>query len=62
MGSNGKKSTENGTFKDRPARPIKVIVDDQGEFWICDLEADAAKDLKSQGCVPCKGPAPARSN
>ncbi len=33
------------------ARPIKVVVDDAGEYWICDADADATRDLASQGCV-----------
>ena len=34
------------------SRPIKVIVDDHGEYWLCDAGADPnSKDLRKQGCT-----------
>jgi hypothetical protein len=38
--------------KDRPSgsRPMKVIVDDQGDPWICDCDVDPSKDFAQQGC------------
>ncbi len=35
------------------ARPLKVIVDRDGEPWICDTAADPARDLADQGCWRC---------
>ena len=33
-------------------RPIKVFVDDQGEYWLCDADVDpTSKDFREQGCV-----------
>lgn len=33
-------------------RPIKVYVDSQGEYWICDKDVDpTTENFKSQGCV-----------
>jgi hypothetical protein len=33
-------------------RPIKVYVDSQGEYWICDKDVDpTTSDFKNQGCV-----------
>ena len=37
----------------RPARPMKVIRDLQGDLWICDTEADPSKDPAEQGCWSC---------
>jgi hypothetical protein len=32
-------------------RPIKVYVDDDGEYWICDADVDpTSKDFREQGC------------
>jgi len=38
--------------KDRPSgsRPMKVIVDDKGDPWICDFDVDPSEDLAQQGC------------
>jgi hypothetical protein len=33
------------------ARPIKVMVDRAGEYWICDADVDPSKDFLSQGCA-----------
>jgi hypothetical protein len=35
------------------ARPMKVVVDAQGESWICDHDVDPSKDLAAQGCWRC---------
>jgi predicted transcriptional regulator len=32
------------------ASPMKVIVDANGESWICDSDVDQSKDLSTQGC------------
>jgi len=33
-------------------RPIKVYVDDNGEYWICDADVDpTSKDFREQGCA-----------
>jgi hypothetical protein len=32
------------------SRPMKVVVDGEGNPWICDCEADPSKDLAEQGC------------
>lgn len=35
-------------------RPIKVIVDDQGEYWLCDAEVDPANvknDCTAHGSI-----------
>lgn len=33
------------------ARPIKTVVDANGNYWICDSGVDVNGDLKAQGCV-----------
>ncbi|MCI4398585.1 MAG: hypothetical protein JHC34_07065 [Acidobacteria bacterium] len=35
------------------ARPMKVIVDDQGCPWLCDASANPKGDLAAQGCWRC---------
>ena len=37
----------------RAARPMKVIRDDKGEYWICDADVDPAGDPEAQGCWRC---------
>ncbi|UCG84876.1 MAG: hypothetical protein JSW71_13085 [Gemmatimonadota bacterium] len=33
-------------------RPIKVYVDDDGEYWLCDADVDPkSKDFRKDGCV-----------
>jgi hypothetical protein len=45
------RSVGNGITKSS-ARPIKVLVDAQGEYWICDKEADVSGfDFAGAGCV-----------
>lgn len=36
-----------------PARPMKVVVDQDGCNWICDASADENADLARQGCWRC---------
>lgn len=35
------------------ARPLEVITDHHGEYWICDQGADLHADLRGQGCWRC---------
>jgi hypothetical protein len=35
------------------ARPMKVIPDKRGEYWICDDDADPSGDLAEEGCWRC---------
>lgn len=37
-----------------PARPLKVVQDNDGCSWICDANVDEAGDLTGQGCWRCK--------
>ena len=32
------------------SRPLKVLVDDHGDPWICDCDVDPSGDLAEQGC------------
>jgi hypothetical protein len=33
-------------------RPIKVFVDEDGEYWICDADVDPeSKDFRKEGCT-----------
>jgi hypothetical protein len=33
-------------------RPIKIFVDQQGEYWLCDADVDAdSKDFSKEGCT-----------
>ena len=33
-------------------RPIKVYVDEAGEYWICDADVDPkSEDFRKKGCV-----------
>jgi hypothetical protein len=33
-------------------RPIKVYVDEKGEYWLCDADVDPkSKDFQKKGCV-----------
>ncbi len=36
-----------------PARPLKVVLDDDGCTWICDAFTDENGDLAGQGCWRC---------
>jgi hypothetical protein len=46
----GRSNVGSGIVK-TSARPTKVIVDGNGEWWICDAGIDSTKDLVGQGCV-----------
>lgn len=35
------------------ARPMEVVVDADGERWICDSGVDRSQDLAAQGCWSC---------
>jgi len=35
------------------ARPMRVVMDSQGNSWICDKDADPSGDLAEQGCWRC---------
>jgi len=35
-------------------RSLKVVVDDDGESWICDADVDPSMDLPEMGCWRCK--------
>ena len=33
-------------------RPVKVHVDDEGEYWLCDADVDpTTKNFREQGCT-----------
>jgi len=35
------------------ARPMKVVVAEDGCTWLCDADVDESKGLKEQGCWSC---------
>jgi hypothetical protein len=37
----------------RAARPMKVVVAEDGCPWLCDSEVDESQDLEAQGCWSC---------
>jgi hypothetical protein len=41
------------TIKTKPARPMIVITDRDGNRWLCDKDVDPNKDLAEQGCWQC---------
>ena len=43
-----------GTESHHAARPMKVIPDQSGEYWICDADVEPSGDLASQGCWRCR--------
>lgn len=50
------KTSENDTSRIAPhqaARPMKVVVDDDGCNWLCDSNIDESSDLAQQGCWRC---------
>jgi hypothetical protein len=49
--SNSTNAAGSGIYK-TSGRPIKVHVDQAGEYWICDANVDPTGDLRGQGCVP----------
>ena len=34
-------------------RPMKMVKDKEGNWWVCDKNADPNKDPKKQGCWSC---------
>lgn len=36
------------------ARPMKVVIDNRGNWWLCDKNTSLNKDLKAQGCWRCQ--------
>ena len=36
------------------ARPMRVYIDKDGCWWLCDKGIDQNKDLQKQGCWRCK--------
>ena len=50
--------------KDRASRsrPMKVIVDDKGDPWICDFDVDPSGDLAQQGCWQLRAEDSSRSD
>ncbi len=37
----------------KAARPMKVVVGENGCTWLCDADVDESKDLEEQGCWRC---------
>ena len=37
----------------KAARPMKVVVADNGCTWLCDASVDETRDLEEQGCWRC---------
>jgi len=35
------------------ARPMEVVKDDRGDWWLCDEGVDTRRDLEGQGCWGC---------
>ncbi len=46
----------------RAARPMKVVVDEKGCYWLCDMNVDENRDLAPQGCWRCSDMAFTRNN
>ena len=42
-----------GSEPHKAARPMKVVVADNGCTWLCDASVDESKDLEDQGCWRC---------
>ena len=42
-----------GTEAHKAARPMRVVVADDGCTWLCDAGVDETGDLKEQGCWRC---------
>jgi hypothetical protein len=36
------------------ARPMKVVIDKMGNWWLCDKRISLGKDFKAQGCWRCQ--------
>jgi hypothetical protein len=35
------------------ARPMQVVKDEKGRWWLCDKGVDRSHDLEGQGCWQC---------
>jgi len=35
------------------ARPMEVVKDEEGQWWLCDKGVDPRRDLEEQGCWRC---------
>ena len=42
-----------GTEAHKAARPMKVVVTEDGCTWLCDENVDENRDLRAQGCWSC---------
>jgi hypothetical protein len=42
-----------GPERHKAARPMRVVVADDGCTWLCDAAVDPNKDLAEQGCWRC---------
>ena len=42
-----------GPESHKAARPMRVVVDDNGCTWLCDADVSEDRDLKEQGCWRC---------
>ena len=42
-------------MKERPARPMIVVTDRDGNHWLCDEGINPKKSLEEQGCWQCGG-------
>ena len=51
MRTSTKKMTRLGSgVRHRSARPMEVVRDKKGEWWICDKGVNKSRDLAKQGC------------
>ena len=64
MSTTAKKETPKlGTGIYHPAaRPMEVVKDNKGKWWLCDKGADRSHDLEKQGCWACGGRAFTRND
>jgi hypothetical protein len=42
-----------GTKAHKAARPMRVVIADDGCNWLCDSDVDESQDLRKQGCWRC---------
>jgi len=45
--------TESGPEPHHAARPMKVVVAEDGDTWLCDAKVDESRNLREQGCWRC---------
>jgi hypothetical protein len=53
MDAKNAESSHGGMEAHHAARPMKVVVAEDGCTWLCDAGVDEQKDLKAQGCWSC---------